>query len=65
MTFEDGDEDEGYPRGEAAILYAGGAPGLVAGVFQINLRIPGAAASGRFFVSVGSQQVLGLTFALR
>jgi uncharacterized protein (TIGR03437 family) len=54
-----------YPRGKAEILYAGTAPGVVAGVFQINLRVPSAAMSGDFFVSVGSPQVLGLAIALR
>ncbi len=31
---------------EAEVLYAGGAPGLVAGVAQVNLRIPASAPSG-------------------
>jgi uncharacterized protein (TIGR03437 family) len=65
VTFDDGDEDGGFPNGKAEILYAGGAPGLVAGVFQINLRIPSAATTGDFFVGIGSQQVPGLTIALR
>ena len=30
----------------AEVLYAGGAPGLVAGVLQMNIRIPEAARSG-------------------
>jgi uncharacterized protein (TIGR03437 family) len=67
VIFDDGDEDGRYPHGSAEILYAGGAPGLLAGVFQINLRVPAAALQGEddFFVLIGSQQVLGLTIALR
>jgi uncharacterized protein (TIGR03437 family) len=64
VTFDDGDEDGGNFHA-AEILYAGAAPSLVAGVFQINLRVPTAATTGTFFVTVGSQQVLGLAIALR
>jgi uncharacterized protein (TIGR03437 family) len=41
---------------DAQILYAGGAPGLVAGVMQINVRIPQSAQSGSqpIIVNVGS-----------
>ncbi len=41
---------------DAQILYAGGAPGLVAGVMQINVRIPQSVQSGQLpvIVSVGS-----------
>jgi len=30
----------------ADVLYAGGAPGLIAGVFQVNVRVPAALAAG-------------------
>jgi uncharacterized protein (TIGR03437 family) len=30
----------------AEVLYAGGAPGLVAGVLQVNVRIPSGVAPG-------------------
>jgi uncharacterized protein (TIGR03437 family) len=38
------------------VLYAGGAPGLVAGVMQVNVRIPAGVPSGPqpIVVSVGS-----------
>ncbi len=41
---------------DAQILYAGGAPGLVAGVMQINVRIPQSVQSGQLpiIVNVGS-----------
>lgn len=41
---------------EAEILYAGAAPGMVAGVMQINAKVPGASATGAVpvQVSVGS-----------
>ncbi|MBI3696681.1 MAG: hypothetical protein HY238_17805 [Acidobacteria bacterium] len=54
----------------ADVLYAGGAPGLVAGVIQVNARVPSNAPSGGavpIVLSVGgvvsSQQ--GVTVALR
>ncbi len=37
---------------DAQILYAGGAPGLVAGVMQINVRIPQSAQSGELPIAV-------------
>ena len=41
---------------DAPVLYAGGAPGLVAGVMQVNVRIPAGVPSGPqpIVVSVGS-----------
>lgn len=41
------------------VLYAGSAPGLVAGVFQINIRIPEGASLGRVVVTVGQLQATG------
>jgi uncharacterized protein (TIGR03437 family) len=40
---------------EAEVLYAGPAPGIIAGVFQINVRVPDAAGAGpaSVYVSVG------------
>ena len=35
------------PSWNAEVLYAGAAPGLVAGVLQVNIRIPGNLPSGR------------------
>ncbi|OYW12518.1 MAG: hypothetical protein B7X34_01795, partial [Acidobacteriia bacterium 12-62-4] len=45
---------------DAQILYAGGAPGLVAGVMQINVRIPQSVQSGDLpvVVTVGSARSL-------
>jgi uncharacterized protein (TIGR03437 family) len=54
--------------GETAdILYAGSAPGLVAGVMQINVRVPAGLASGAqpVLVTVGSAtSVSGVTVAI-
>lgn len=54
----------------AEILYAGAAPGLVAGVTQVNARIPPPAQTGSqvpFTVVVGDAEMapLGLTMAIR
>jgi uncharacterized protein (TIGR03437 family) len=56
--------------GQAAqIFYAGGAPGIVQGVIQVNLQIPATAPSGPSVPIVlnvggqGSQQ--GLTIAIQ
>jgi uncharacterized protein (TIGR03437 family) len=54
---------------DAAVLYAGGAPGMVAGLVQVNVRIPEGAAPGPSVPvvlvvgSASSQQ--GLTVAVR
>ena len=54
----------GIPEGaEPKVLYARGAPGLVAGVPD-QLESSGGRTVRRIFVSIGSQQVLGLTIAL-
>ena len=52
----------------AEILYAGGAPGLVAGVLQANVRVPEHAATGNSAPVVlragGAQSQLGVTIAI-
>ncbi|MBI1358310.1 MAG: hypothetical protein GC160_28580 [Acidobacteria bacterium] len=52
----------------AEILYAGGAPGLVAGVLQINARVPAAARSGAAtpvsFTAGGRRSPAGVTLAI-
>jgi uncharacterized protein (TIGR03437 family) len=46
--------------GQAAdLLYAGAAPGFVAGVLQYNLRIPSSVSAGRAFVDVTSPDGAG------
>ena len=46
--------------GQAAeLLYAGAAPGLVAGVVQLNVRIPASAKTGRVFVELLSDTAKG------
>lgn len=52
----------------AEILYAGSAPGSVAGLFQVNVRIPASAGTGAVPVvlTVGSvHSQAGLTMQLR
>ena len=53
----------------AEVLYAGGAPGLVAGVMQINIRIPGDAPAGEgVMVVVDAGDIAGarwVTLAVR
>jgi uncharacterized protein (TIGR03437 family) len=53
----------------AEVLYAGGAPGLVAGVMQVNARVPAGAATGAavpVLVKVGANQSpTGVTMAVR
>ena len=50
------------------VLYAGGAPGLVAGVMQINVRIPATARSGAAmpvsFTAAGRRSRSGVTLAI-
>jgi uncharacterized protein (TIGR03437 family) len=53
----------------AEVLYAGGAPGMVAGVLQINVKLPSDVPSGPdipviFSVGSGSSQI-GVTMAIR
>lgn len=43
---------EGQP---AEVLYAGAAPGLVAGILQINLRVPSALPAGRAFLEIANE----------
>jgi uncharacterized protein (TIGR03437 family) len=54
---------------EGAILYAGGAPGLVAGLVQINVRVPADTATGDavpVVLQVGSATAAaGVTLAIR
>jgi endo-1,4-beta-xylanase len=54
---------------ESQVLYAGGAPGLVAGVFQVNARVPPAVAPGPavpVVVTVGTETTQpGVTLAVR
>ena len=52
----------------ADVLYAGAAPGIVAGVFQLNVRVPIAIAEGSQPVVVrigGGASQLGLTIAVK
>lgn len=47
----------------AAVLYAGAAPGLISGLFQINFRVPpslGASATHRVDVKIGTASTEGL-----
>jgi uncharacterized protein (TIGR03437 family) len=53
---------------DAEILFAGSVPGLVAGILQVNVRIPGAAADGNGVSVVlrcgGAQSQPGVTLAI-
>ena len=52
---------------EAEVLYAGAAPGLVAGAMQVNLKIPANAPSGALpvFLTVGTAtSQTGVTIAV-
>lgn len=53
----------------AEVLYAGGAPGLVAGVIQINARVPATARSGDqtpvSFTAAGRRSPAGVSLAIR
>jgi uncharacterized protein (TIGR03437 family) len=52
----------------ADVIYAGGSPGSVEGLFQINLRIPSGTASGSAMVSLqigASSSPAGATIAVR
>ena len=54
---------------EGLVLYAGGAPGLVAGVFQVNVRVPADVAAGNavaVVLQVGeNSSANGVTLAIR
>ena len=50
------------------VLYAGGSPGSVAGLLQLNVRVPLSALAGNavaFALIIGRDRVPGLTIALR
>jgi uncharacterized protein (TIGR03437 family) len=52
----------------APVLYAGAAPGLVNGVFQINVQVPGSTPSGAASITInigGQASPLGATLAIR
>jgi uncharacterized protein (TIGR03437 family) len=54
---------------DAEVLYAGAAPGLVAGVMQVNVRVPASAPSGTAvpvqFIVGGIKSPSGVTLAVR
>lgn len=54
---------------DATVLYAGGAPGLVDGMFQVNLRVPAGVASGKAIpvvVTVGAAtSPVGVTISVK
>ena len=54
---------------EGPVLYAGGAPGLVSGVFQVNVRVPADVTAGEavpVVLRVGeAASVVGVTLAVR
>jgi uncharacterized protein (TIGR03437 family) len=53
---------------EADVIYAGGAPGLVAGVIQVNARVPEDAETGEVPVILrvgGADSQPGVTLAVR
>lgn len=51
---------------ESELLYAGIAPGLVAGVVQVNVRVPQSAVKGELVLRVGERESQeGVTFAVR
>jgi uncharacterized protein (TIGR03437 family) len=47
----------------ATVLYAGSAPGLVAGVLQINLQLPSDIAPGKHYINIVSQGWDSLQYA--
>ena len=50
----------------AEVLYAGGAPGLVAGLLQVNVRVPANTNGGAITIQVGGQSSqAGLTIAVQ
>ena len=53
---------------DAEVLYAGGAPGLVAGALQINVKVPAEAPSGEqtIVVKVGeTESPQGVTVSIQ
>jgi uncharacterized protein (TIGR03437 family) len=68
LTFDNGDEVSGTSAG-GQVLYAGGSPGSVAGLVQLNVRVPPDALAGNavaFGLIIGRDSVPGsLTIALR
>jgi uncharacterized protein (TIGR03437 family) len=54
---------------DAEVAYAGGAPGLVAGVIQINARVPATVAAGNavpIVIKIGTaESQAGVTLAIR
>ena len=53
---------------EAEVVYAGGAPGIVAGVMQVNVRLPNSLPAGHVEaqIAVGNfRSQLGVTVAVR
>jgi uncharacterized protein (TIGR03437 family) len=67
VTFDNGPEYDFLALGE--VLYAGGSSGSVAGLLQLNVRVPPSAVAGKavaFGLSIGGDRVPGfLTIALR
>ena len=65
LSFDNGDADTSV---EGDVLYAGGSPSSVAGLLQINVRIPLGAPAGKavaFDLTIGRDNLSGLTIALR
>ena len=66
LTFDNGPEYDLPAYGE--VLYAGGSPGSVAGLLQLNVRVPLDALAGKavaFWLIIGRDRVGPLTIALR
>jgi uncharacterized protein (TIGR03437 family) len=68
LTFDNGDQVSGTSA-DGEVLYAGGASGSVAGLLQLNVRVPPDALAGNavdFLLIIGRDRVPGsLTMALR
>ena len=68
LAFDNGDQVSGTSAG-GEVLYAGGSPGSVAGLLQLNVRVPPDALAGNavaFWLIIGRDSVPGpLTIALR
>jgi len=66
LSFDNGPEYDVNADGE--VLYAGGSPGSVAGLLQINVRVPLGALAGKavaFDLIIGRDYLPALTIALR